>query len=90
MMEMPGTEVPTFGGPDRAPPPNPNFHMPEIPAKHSLEALELADLHHPNCKINRKVSAEEEPFSSFIRPQGWYMSRSKLIPRRFGPPLRNT
>lgn len=54
-MEMPGTEVPSFGTAERAPPPNPGFHLPEVPPKHSLEALELADLHHPNCKINRKV-----------------------------------
>ena len=56
MMEMPGTEVPGFGTTERAPPPSSGFHMPELPPKHSLEALELADLHHPNCKINRKVN----------------------------------
>lgn len=56
MMEMQGAEIPTFGSAERAPPPNPGFHIPpDLPAKHSLEALELADLHHPNCKINRKV-----------------------------------
>ncbi|CAG7723103.1 unnamed protein product [Allacma fusca] len=59
MMEMPGTEVPSFGSAERAPPPNPGFHLPEIPPKHSLEALELADLHHPNCKINRKAQERE-------------------------------
>ncbi|ODN05613.1 Acetylcholine receptor subunit beta-like 1 [Orchesella cincta] len=59
MMEMPGAEVPTFGNGERAPPTNPGFHLPELPPKHSLEALELADLHHPNCKINRKAQERE-------------------------------
>jgi len=58
---MPGTEVPGFGSAERAPPPSSGFHMPELPPKHSLEALELADLHHPNCKINRKVCSPSFP-----------------------------
>ncbi|KAG8238154.1 hypothetical protein J437_LFUL016517 [Ladona fulva] len=29
-------------------------------AKSKMEVMELSDLHHPNCKINRKASAERE------------------------------
>lgn len=52
MMEMPGMSAP----------PHPCGSPTELP-KHfqprsNVEVMELSDLHHPNCKINRKSSAE--------------------------------
>lgn len=55
MMEMPGMSVPphpTYGSPAELP-----KHISAIGAKQNkMEVMELSDLHHPNCKINRKMT----------------------------------
>lgn len=57
MMEMPGMSAP----------PHPSYGSPAELPKHltapatnrsKMEVMELSDLHHPNCKINRKSSTE--------------------------------
>lgn len=59
MMEMPGMSVPpnpTYGSPAELP-----KHISAIGAKHNkMEVMELSDLHHPNCKINRKINSGPE------------------------------
>jgi nicotinic acetylcholine receptor, invertebrate len=46
-------------------PPHPSYGSPELPkhmsAKSKMEVMELSDLHHPNCKINRKSSGSGMP-----------------------------
>ncbi|XP_059486719.1 acetylcholine receptor subunit beta-like 1 isoform X1 [Neocloeon triangulifer] len=46
-------------------PPHPSYGSPELPkhmsAKSKMEVMELSDLHHPNCKINRKSSGSGVP-----------------------------
>lgn len=48
-------------------PPHPSYGSPELPkhmsAKSKMEVMELSDLHHPNCKINRKSSGSGMPDS---------------------------
>ncbi|KAK7864234.1 hypothetical protein R5R35_002066 [Gryllus longicercus] len=57
MMEMPGMSAPphpSYGSPAELP-----KHLAASAATRSkMEVMELSDLHHPNCKINRKSSAE--------------------------------
>ncbi|EEB15168.1 DrosGluCl, putative [Pediculus humanus corporis] len=52
MMEMPGMSAPphSYGSPGELP----KHFQPRA----KVEVLELSDLHHPNCKINRKSSTE--------------------------------
>lgn len=58
MMEMPGMSVPphphsAYGSPAELP-----KHISAIGAKQNkMEVMELSDLHHPNCKINRKMNS---------------------------------
>lgn len=61
MMEMPGMSMPN-------PQPNPYGGSPTELPKHisaigskpsKMEVMELSDLHHPNCKINRKLNSGE-------------------------------
>ncbi|RZF32944.1 hypothetical protein LSTR_LSTR000814, partial [Laodelphax striatellus] len=73
MMEMPGMSAPPhpgYGSPAELP-----KHLPPAAAsaaaaaaaaaaKGKMEAMELSDLHHPNCKINRKASAERRESES--------------------------
>nr|ACJ07013.1 nicotinic acetylcholine receptor beta 1 subunit [Nilaparvata lugens] len=72
MMEMPGMSAPphpSYGSPAELP-----KHLPPAAAsaaaaaaaaaKGKMEAMELSDLHHPNCKINRKASAERRESES--------------------------
>ena len=52
MMEIPNVTLPTStysGSPTELP-----KHLPASLAKPKMEMMELSDLHHPNCKINRK------------------------------------
>nr|CAD7458212.1 unnamed protein product [Timema tahoe] len=52
--------------PEMSAPPHPSYGSPAELPKHlaastpraKMEVMELSDLHHPNCKINRKSSAE--------------------------------
>lgn len=65
MMEMPGMSGPPHPhhtSPSDLPAPAPPGSA--TPSKHKMEAMELADLHHPNCKINRKSSAERRESES--------------------------
>lgn len=39
-------------------------HLPTSVAKPKMEVMELSDLHHPNCKINRKVHHNTGPSSA--------------------------
>lgn len=59
MMEMPGMSVPPHphvGSPAELP-----KHISAIGAKQNkMEVMELSDLHHPNCKINRKMNSGPE------------------------------
>lgn len=54
MMEIPNVTLPTStysGSPTELP-----KHLPaSLAAKPKMEVMELSDLHHPNCKINRKI-----------------------------------
>ena len=55
MMEIPNVTLPTStystGSPTEIP-----KHLPSsLQAKSKMEVMELSDLHHPNCKINRKM-----------------------------------
>ncbi|XP_015124164.1 acetylcholine receptor subunit beta-like 1 [Diachasma alloeum] len=53
MMEIPNVTLPAStysGSPTELP-----KHLPGSIAKSKMEIMELSDLHHPNCKINRKV-----------------------------------
>ena len=53
MMEIPNVTLPTStysGSPTELP-----KHLPASLTKSKMEVMELSDLHHPNCKINRKV-----------------------------------
>ncbi|XP_075215940.1 nicotinic acetylcholine receptor beta1 [Lycorma delicatula] len=64
MMEMPGMSAPphpSYGSPAELP-----KHLPPAAAagKSKMEVMELSDLHHPNCKINRKASAERRESES--------------------------
>lgn len=52
MMEMPGMSAPPH--PCSSPPDLPKHFQPRA----KVDVMELSDLHHPNCKINRKSSAE--------------------------------
>lgn len=57
MMEMPGMGPPPHGSPAELP-----RHLPPTAqGRPKLDAVELSDLHHPNCKVNRKASAELPP-----------------------------
>lgn len=57
MMEMPGMSVPPHPNPYGSPTELPK-HISAIGQKPSkMEVMELSDLHHPNCKINRKVNS---------------------------------
>lgn len=52
-MEIPNVTLPAStysGSPSELP-----KHLPASLAKSKMEVMELSDLHHPNCKINRKV-----------------------------------
>ncbi|XP_050525165.1 acetylcholine receptor subunit beta-like 1 [Daktulosphaira vitifoliae] len=65
MMEMPGMSGPPHPhhtSPSDLPAPVPPCSA--TPSKHNMEVMELADLHHPNCKINRKASAERRESES--------------------------
>lgn len=55
MMEMPGMGVPPhpYGSPADIP-----KHISSIESQSKVEVMELSDLHHPNCKINRKLNSE--------------------------------
>ncbi|XP_021913497.1 acetylcholine receptor subunit beta-like 1 [Zootermopsis nevadensis] len=57
MMEMPGMSAPphpSYGSPAELP----KHTVPSATSRNKVELMELSDLHHPNCKINRKSSAE--------------------------------
>lgn len=61
---MPGMSAPphpSYGSPAELP-----KHLPPAAAagKSKMEVMELSDLHHPNCKINRKASAERRESES--------------------------
>lgn len=57
MMEMPGMSVPPHPHPSYGSPAEIPKHISAIGTKQSkMEVMELSDLHHPNCKINRKVN----------------------------------
>lgn len=57
MMEMPGMSVPPHPNPYGSPTELPK-HISAIGQKPSkMEVMELSDLHHPNCKINRKINS---------------------------------
>ncbi|KAK9513101.1 hypothetical protein O3M35_001366 [Rhynocoris fuscipes] len=63
MMEMPGMTAPphpSYGSPAELP----KHIAPPAPAKSKMEVVELSDLHHPNCKINRKPSTERRESES--------------------------
>ncbi|XP_014256431.1 acetylcholine receptor subunit beta-like 1 [Cimex lectularius] len=63
MMEMPGMTAPphpSYGSPAELP----KHIAPPAPGKSKMEAMELSDLHHPNCKINRKSSTERRESES--------------------------
>ncbi|XP_073983117.1 nicotinic acetylcholine receptor beta1 [Rhodnius prolixus] len=63
MMEMPGMTAPphpSYGSPAELP----KHIAPPAPAKSKMEVMELSDLHHPNCKINRKPSTERRESES--------------------------
>ncbi|GLV39397.1 nicotinic Acetylcholine Receptor beta1 [Carabus blaptoides fortunei] len=55
MMEMPGMGVPPhpYGSPTDIP-----KHISSIESQSKVEVMELSDLHHPNCKINRKLNSD--------------------------------
>lgn len=63
MMEMPGN--PGMGGLAPPHPSHPSYGSPEMPKhissiganKSKMEVMELSDLHHPNCKMNRKINS---------------------------------
>ncbi|XP_066584590.1 acetylcholine receptor subunit beta-like 1 [Prorops nasuta] len=50
MMELPIVSQSASGSPTELP-----KHLPASLTKSKMEAMELSDLHHPNCKINRKA-----------------------------------
>lgn len=54
MMEMPGMGVPPhpYGSPADIP------KISSIESQSKVEVMELSDLHHPNCKINRKLNSD--------------------------------
>lgn len=57
MMEMPGMSAPphpSYGSPAELP----KHISAPAPTRSKMEVMELSDLHHPNCKINRKSSTE--------------------------------
>ena len=59
MMEIPNVTLPTStysGSPTEF-----SQHFPSSLAKSKIEVMELSDLHHPNCKINRKVYHNSNP-----------------------------
>ncbi|BES90987.1 nicotinic acetylcholine receptor [Nesidiocoris tenuis] len=63
MMEMPGMTAPphpSYGSPAELP----KHIAPPAPGKSKMEVMELSDLHHPNCKINRKPSTERRESES--------------------------
>ncbi|XP_066905602.1 acetylcholine receptor subunit beta-like 1 [Halyomorpha halys] len=63
MMEMPGMTAPphpSYGSPAELP----KHIAPPAPGKSKMEIVELSDLHHPNCKINRKPSTERRESES--------------------------
>ncbi|XP_044765704.1 acetylcholine receptor subunit beta-like 1 [Coccinella septempunctata] len=55
MMEMPGMGVPPnpYGSPTDIP-----KHISSIESQSKVDVMELSDLHHPNCKINRKMNSD--------------------------------
>lgn len=65
MMEMPGMSGPPHPehtSPSDLPAPAPPGSA--TPSKHKMEAMELSDLHHPNCKINQKAGTERRESES--------------------------
>nr|WUR05320.1 nicotinic acetylcholine receptor beta 1 subunit [Orius laevigatus] len=63
MMEMPGMTAPphpSYGSPAELP----KHIAPPAAGKSKMEVMELSDLHHPNCKINRKSSTERRESES--------------------------
>ncbi|KAL5276800.1 nAChRb1 family protein [Megaselia abdita] len=57
MMEMPGMSMPAHPHPSYGSPTELPKHISAIGGKQSkMEVMELSDLHHPNCKINRKIN----------------------------------
>lgn len=65
MMEMPGMSGPPH--PAYASPAElPKHIIPNVQSatKNKMEVMELSDLHHPNCKINRKASSERRESES--------------------------
>ncbi|XP_017138825.1 acetylcholine receptor subunit beta-like 1 isoform X1 [Drosophila miranda] len=61
MMEMPGMSMPAHPHPSYGSPAELPKHISAIGGKQSkMEVMELSDLHHPNCKINRKVNSGAE------------------------------
>ncbi|XP_065211807.1 acetylcholine receptor subunit beta-like 1 [Planococcus citri] len=65
MMEMPGMSGPphpTYASPAELP----KHIIPAVPSttKNKMDVMELSDLHHPNCKINRKASTERRESES--------------------------
>jgi len=61
MMEMPGMSMPAHPHPSYGSPAELPKHISAIGGKQSkMEVMELSDLHHPNCKINRKVNSGGE------------------------------
>ncbi|CAH0562456.1 unnamed protein product [Brassicogethes aeneus] len=59
MMEMPGMGVPPhpYGSPADIPKHIRNDFS-SIESQSKVEVMELSDLHHPNCKINRKINSD--------------------------------
>lgn len=55
MMEMPGMSMPPHPNPYGSPAELPK-HISAIGKQSKMEVMELSDLHHPNCKINRKMN----------------------------------
>lgn len=51
---------PSYGSPAELP----KHIAPPAPGKSKMEVMELSDLHHPNCKINRKPSTERRESES--------------------------
>jgi hypothetical protein len=58
MMEMPGMSVPPHPHPSYGSPAEIPKHISALGTKQSkMEVMELSDLHHPNCKMNRKINS---------------------------------
>ncbi|KAJ8680424.1 hypothetical protein QAD02_016211 [Eretmocerus hayati] len=55
MMEIPNVTLPSSTYPGGSPTELPKHLPAPLSAKSKMEMMELSDLHHPNCKINRKM-----------------------------------